>query len=76
MSLHPSQQTLGYLLIALGLFVAIAGYISFRKGGRMKVLTYVVFVLASIGLGIKFATEPQKAPMEVEQVSFPRNPGR
>ena len=76
MSLNISQQTLGYILIALGIITAITGYISFKKGGRMKLITYVVFVVASIGFGIKFAFGPEKKPMEVKQATFPKNPGR
>ncbi len=76
MALHLSQQTLGYVLIGLGILVAITGFISFQKGGRMKVLTYVVFIIAAIGLGIKFAFSPEEKPMEIKQVTLPKNPGR
>jgi hypothetical protein len=76
MSLNFSQQTLGYILIVLGIIVAITGYISYRKGGKMKVITYVVFVIAALGFGIKFAFTPEKKPLEIKEVVLPKNPGR
>ncbi len=76
MALNISQQTLGYILIALGILVAITGFISFKKGGKMKLITYVVFIIASIGLGAKFAFGPEKKPMEIKEVTMPKNPSR
>ncbi len=74
--MNISQQTLGYILIALSIIIAITGWISYQRGGRMKVITYVVFVIVTLALGIKFAfTSPEKT-MEVKEVVLPQNPGR
>ena len=74
MSINLSPQTFGYILILLGIFVAITGIISFKNGGRFKPITYVVFVVACIGLGIKFTFGPEKKPMEIKQVTIPKKP--
>lgn len=76
MSLNISQQTLGYILIALGILVAVTGIISFKKGGKMKLITYLVFVIAAIAIGIKFAFIPAEKPLEIKEVTLPKNPGR
>jgi hypothetical protein len=74
--MNISQQTFGYTLIALGIIVAIAGIISFLKGGRIKPVTFVVFIVVSIGLGIQFSSTAQKKPMEIKKITIPQNPGR
>jgi membrane protein implicated in regulation of membrane protease activity len=74
--MNISQQTFGFILIALGVIVAITGIISFLKGGRIKPVTFVIFVIASIGLGIQFSSTAQKKPMEIKEITFPQNPGR
>ena len=75
-SMNVSQQTFGYSLIALGIIVAIIGIISFLRGGRIKPITFVIFIIASIGLGIQFSSTPEKKPLEIEKITFPKNPGR
>jgi predicted Na+-dependent transporter len=76
MAINISQQTFGYILIVLGIIVAITGFISFRKGGRMKLIIYIGFVVISIGLGLKLAFSPEKKPMEIKQVTLPSKPVR
>jgi hypothetical protein len=74
--MNISQQTFGYILIALGIIVAITGIISFLKGGRIRPVTFVIFVVVSIGLGIQFPSTAQKKPMEIKTITIPKNPGR
>ncbi len=76
MAVNISQQTFGYMLIALGIIVAITGYISFKRGGRMKPIIYIGFIVASIGIGSKLAFSPEEKPVEIKQTSFPQNPHR
>jgi hypothetical protein len=74
--MNVSQQTFGYFLIALGVIIGITGIISFLRGGRIKPITFIIFIVASIGTGIQFASTPPKKPMEIPKISFPKNPGR
>jgi hypothetical protein len=71
MSIDSSQRTTGYILMALGVFVAITGVISYRRGGRMKVLSFVGLVIVSLGFGAKLAFGPERKPVEVKQVTTP-----
>lgn len=42
----------------------------------MKLITYLIFVIASIGIGTKLAFDTEKKPMEIKQPSFPKSLGR
>jgi hypothetical protein len=74
--MNVSQQTFGYILIALGIIVPIAGIFSFIKGGRIKPITLVIFAIATIGSGIQLSSTAPKKPMEIKKITLPKNPGR
>ena len=74
MALNISQQMFGYLLIALGIIVAVGAFVSFRKYGKMK-LSYLFLIIVALGMGIKFAffTPATTSPViENKEISFPK----
>lgn len=73
-AIEISSTTLGLGLIALGIFVGIAGYYSYKKGGRTKMFTLAMLVIVSTGYGVKLLLEEKPKPTEVKQAELPKMP--
>jgi hypothetical protein len=76
MEIKLSQQTFGFVLLALGIFVAVTGFLSFKRGGRMKPIAFIGLVVVCLGMGAKLAFGPERKPAEVKKVTPIKLPAR